>query len=155
MVTSYHYHIRKCPVSYPGLLTPAFVACSTNTRESLATCDDVPGDRVASYPGLLTPAFVACNTNMGEDLVKLSHVQWRTWMCGGVAHFWISRKYVSVLPITNRNRRTTEHSTSDSLCDISWVQKAALQLYRKNVPLLYMSRYIIARDSVLPGLPPR
>ena len=35
--------------SYPGLLTPAFVACNTNT--------------LASYPGLLTPVFVACNTN--------------------------------------------------------------------------------------------
>ena len=31
-------------------------------------------------------AFVACSTNAGEGLVKLSHVQWRTWMCGGVAH---------------------------------------------------------------------
>ena len=42
--------------------------------------------RVASYPGLLTPAFVACSTNAGEGLVKLSHLQWRTWTCGGVAH---------------------------------------------------------------------
>jgi len=75
MVTSYCYHIRKCPVSYPGILTLAFVACSTNTRENLATCDYIPGDRVASYPGLLTPAFVACSTNMEEDLVKLSHMQ--------------------------------------------------------------------------------
>ena len=41
---------------------------------------------VASYPGLLTPAFVACSTNTGEGLVKLSHVRWCTWMCGGVAH---------------------------------------------------------------------
>ena len=30
--------------------------------------------------------FVACSTNAGEGLVKLSHVVWRTWMCGGVAH---------------------------------------------------------------------
>jgi len=41
---------------------------------------------LASYPGLLTPAFVACSANAGEGLVKLSHVVWRTWMCGGVAH---------------------------------------------------------------------
>jgi len=40
---------------------------------------------LASYPGLLTPAFVACRTNAGEGLVKLSHVVWRTWTCGGVA----------------------------------------------------------------------
>jgi len=47
----------------------------------------------------------------------------------------------------------TERSTSDSLGDVSWIQKAALQLYRRNVPLLHMSRYVTARDSVLPGLP--
>jgi len=32
--------------SYPGLLTPVFVACSTNTEEGLVeviTCNDVPG----------------------------------------------------------------------------------------------------------------
>ena len=47
-----------------------------------------PASLLASYPGLLTPAFVACNTNAGEGLVKLSHVVWRTWTCGGAA-FWI------------------------------------------------------------------
>jgi len=49
---------------------------------------------LASYAGLLTPVFVACSTNAGEGLVKLSHVQWRTRMCGGVAHSWKSRKWV-------------------------------------------------------------
>jgi len=40
---------RSCCIyqdSYPGLLTPAFVACSTNTGEGLVkliTCNDVPG----------------------------------------------------------------------------------------------------------------
>jgi len=47
----------------------------------------------------------------------------------------------------------TECSTSDSLYDISWVQKAALQLYRRNVPLLHTSRYITARDSVYQAFP--
>jgi len=47
---------------------------------------------LASYQGLLTQAFVACSTNAGEGLVKLSHVQWRTWTCGGVAYSWESRK---------------------------------------------------------------
>ena len=28
-------------------------------------------------------------------------------------------------------------------------------LFSGNVPLLHISRYVIARDSVLPGLPPR
>jgi len=46
-----------------------------------------------------------------------------------------------------RTRRMTECSTSDSLCDVSWIQKAALQLYRRNVPLLQTSRYVIAHDS--------
>jgi len=41
--------------------------------------------------------------------------------------------------IANMDRRTTEHLTSDSLGDVSWIQKAALQLYRRNVPLLHMS----------------
>ena len=39
---------RSCEgiTSYPGLLTPAFVACSTNTGEGLVklfTCNDIPG----------------------------------------------------------------------------------------------------------------
>jgi len=42
-----------------------------------------------------------------------------------------------------------------SLSNVSWIQKAALQLYGRNVPLLHTSRYVIPRDSVLPGLPPR
>jgi len=49
---------------------------------------------LASYPGLLTPAFVACSTNVVEGVVKLSHVQWRTWMCGRVAHFQKRSKWV-------------------------------------------------------------
>jgi len=36
----------------------------------------------------------------------------------------------------------------------SWIQKATLQLYRRNVPLLHTSWYVITRDSVLPGLYP-
>jgi len=51
---------------------------------------------LASYPGLLTPAFVACNTSAEEGLVKLSHMQRRTWMCGGVAHsFCTAVKWLS------------------------------------------------------------
>ena len=58
---------------------------------------------------------------------------------------------VSVLPIASIDPTTTERSTSDSLGNISWIQKATLQLYRSNVPHLHTSSYIIARDS---GLPP-
>ena len=108
---------------------------------------------LASYPGLLTPVLVTSSANVGEGLVKLSHMQWLTWTCGGMAHSQKKHKEASALPITNTDRRTTKHSTSGSLGDISWVQKATLQLYRRNVPLLHTPRYVAARDSVLPGLP--
>ena len=62
----------------------------------LLLCALSPIPLVASYPGLFTPAFVTCNTNAGKGLVKLSHVQWRTWMCGGVAHsFCMAVKWLS------------------------------------------------------------
>jgi len=51
-----------------------------------------PNTNLASYPGFLAPAFVACTTNAGEGLVKLGHVVWRTWTCGGVAHSWKNSK---------------------------------------------------------------
>ena len=79
-------------------------------------------DQLASYPGLLIPVFVACTTNVGEGLVKLSHLVWCTWTCGGVAHSRENSKWVRYR-IANTNRRKIEHSTSDSLGDISWIQK--------------------------------
>jgi len=36
-----------------------------------------------------------------------------------------------VLPIANTDRRTTERSTSDSLDDVSWIQKAAFTAVQK------------------------
>jgi len=65
---------------------------------------------------------------------------------------------VSVLPITNPDSRTTERSTSGSLGDVSWIQKAASQLYRRNVPLLHMCvhptpRYVIAHDRFYQPFP--
>jgi len=116
-------------------------------------CDE-SCSQLASYPDLLTPAFVTCSTNTAEGLVKLGHVQWRTWTCRGVAHSRKNNKWVSALLITNTDRRTTERSTSDCLGDVSWIQKATLQLYRKNVSLLHTSRYVIAHESVLPGFHP-
>ena len=76
---------------------------------------------ITSYPGLLNPVFVACSTNAGEGLVKLGHVVWRTWTCGGVAPSRKNSKKASALPIVNTDRRTTEHSISDSLGDVSWI----------------------------------
>jgi len=60
---------------------------------------------------------------------------------------------VSVLPIASMDRRTTECLTSDSLGDISWVQKATLQLYWRNMPLLHTSRYVIAHDQFYQAFP--
>jgi len=51
---------------------------------------------------------------------------------------------VRALPIANVER--LENSTSDSLLgDVSLIQKAILELYSRNVPLLYTSRCVIAR----------
>jgi len=50
---------------------------------------------------------------------------------------FLDKQQISMLPITKMGQRTTEHSTSDSLGNVSWIQKAALQLYRRNVPLLH------------------
>jgi len=52
-----------------GLLTPVFVACSTNAgvRTSIAS-DKHWGEKVSTPglpPGLLTPVFVTCSTNAG------------------------------------------------------------------------------------------
>ena len=89
------YRLYPCPVGYK-------------------TCY-IPWERsVVSYPGLLTPAFVACSTNNGEGLVKLSYVQWCTWMCGKVAHSWKNSKEVNALPRLQTwtvERLSTRHQT--------------------------------------------
>jgi len=58
---------------------------------------------------------------------------------------------VSVLLIATTDHAATERLTSDSLGDVSWVQKAVLQLYRRNVPLLHSvhptHRYVTASDE--------
>ena len=36
---------------------------------------------------------------------------------------FLENPQVSALPIANKDHRTTEHSTSDSLGNVSWVQK--------------------------------
>jgi len=107
--------------------------------------------QLALYPGLLTPAFVACSTNTGEGLVNWSCAV--TYMDMWRSGTFLEKPQASALPIANTDCRTTERSTSGSLGDISWVQKAALQLYRRNVLLLHTSRYVTPRDSVLPGFP--
>jgi len=39
-----------------------------------------------SHPSICRILPLACSTNIGEGLVKLSHIQWHTWTCWGVAH---------------------------------------------------------------------
>jgi len=60
---------------------------------------------VASYPGLLTPASVTCSTNAGKGLVKLSHVVWRTWTYGGVAHSFCTVTAVKRLSESKKRRQ--------------------------------------------------
>ena len=55
--------------------------------------------------------------------------------------------------VANMDCRMTDCSTSDSLGDVSWVQKDDLQLYRRNVPLLHMSRYVTACDQFYQAFP--
>ena len=91
------------PVCNHQQLHPQCALCLENNAASTRTrCG------VALYPGrLLTPVFVACSTNAGEGLVKLSHVQWHTWTCGGVAQSWKSRKWVHY-----RSQTQTAHQLS-------------------------------------------
>ena len=104
---------------------------------------------LALYPGLLTPVFVACSTNVWEGLVKLSHVQWRTWTCGGVAQSWKSRKWAHYrLQTQTVQQLSVWHQTV--LATFLGFRKPLYSLYRSNVPHLHTSRYITARDSGLP-----
>jgi len=96
-----------------------------------------PPSVLASYSSLLTPAFVACSTNVGEGLVKLM-------TCSDISRRWVDMRrsgtfpekpQVSMLPIATTDHAVTKGLTSGSqvqcsLGDISWVQKAASQLYR-------------------------
>jgi len=58
-----------------------------------------------------------------------------------------------VLLITNTDHGATEHLTSGSLRNIYWVQKAASQLYRKNLPLLHTSTQRPGTSSHVISLP--
>jgi len=70
-----------------------------------------------------------------------------------VAHSWKNSKQVSALLIVNKDCRMTEHLTSDSLGDVSGMQKATLQPFRRNVPLLHTSRYVIAVTQFFQAFP--
>jgi len=110
---------------------------------------------LASYPGLLAQEFVACSTNAGEGLVKLSHVVWCTWTCGGVARSFYTA--VKRLSESKKRRQDCLMSSAQSFYGpcLQSVVHSLTCCFSGNVPLLHMSRYVIPRDSVLPGLPPR
>ena len=97
------------------------------------------------------PSVCCLQYYLGGRPSKTDLTQWRTWTCGGVAHSRKNRKWMHYRskPMVHR----TECSTSDSLGNVSWVQEAALQLYRRNVPLLHMSRYIITHDQSYQAFP--
>ena len=132
--------VSSCYISYQTAICqlPEWCECTVHFTTHkflppLVNCHSL----LALYPGLLTPAFVTHSTNAGEGLIKLSHMQWRTWTYRRVAHSQKNHKELSALPIANTDCRTTERLTSDSSGNITWVQKATLQLYRRNVPLLH------------------
>ena len=123
-------------------------------------------DSAGSFSNWIIPAGVICycsclsrdSLNQPAKPCKPDHMQWHTWTLGGCVEEWhIPRKTVSALLITITDCRTMEHLTSDSFGDISWVQKATLQLYRSNVQLLHTSKtdHVHCMWSVLPGLPLR
>ena len=73
---------------YPGLLTPVFVACSTNAREGLVkliTCSDVPGCwmdiwRSGTFPQVSIVSTLATDRGVTKQptsvsLVDVSRVQ--------------------------------------------------------------------------------
>ena len=72
----------------------------------------IRAETIASYPGLLTPVFVPCSTNAGRDLVKVSDMQWRTWMCGGVAHSFCTA--VKRLPESKKRHQDCLMSSAQS-----------------------------------------
>ena len=95
-----------------------------------------PPSVLASYPGLLNPAFVTCSTNTGEGLVKLM-------TCSDILRHWVDMWRSDIFPeyckwvcywtqpqTLQRLRDWHQAGQSGSLGDISWVQKAASQLYR-------------------------
>jgi len=108
---------------------------------------------IASYPDLLTPAFVTCSTNAGEGLVKLSHVKWHTWTCGGVAHsFCTAVKWLSESKKRHQDCLMLSAQLFYGPC-LRSVSHSLNCCFSGNVPLLHTSRYVIACESVLPGLP--
>ena len=78
------------------------------------------------------------------------------WTCWGVACSQKNCKWASALLITNTDYGTTKLSASGSLGSISWVQKAALEMYRRIVPLLHTSTQCPGMSwLVLPAFPLR
>jgi len=103
----------------------------------------LPGLPLASYPGLLTPTFVACSTNAGEGLVKLSHMVWHTWTCGGVAHFFCTA--VKRLSESKKRHQDCLMSSAQPFYGpcLQSVAHSFTCCFSGNVPLLHTSRYVI------------
>ena len=76
---------------------------------------------------------------MGEGLVKLSHVKWRTWTCGGVAHSW---KTASKRVRYQSQTRTIQRLSARYQTVLAIFLGFRKLFYRRNVPLLHTSKYI-------------
>ena len=90
---------------------------------------------------------------MGEGLVELSHVQWHTWTCGGVAHSFSTA--VKQLSEPKKCRQDCLMLSAQSFYGpcLRSVAYSLTCCFPGNVTLLHMSKYVNACDSVLPGLP--
>jgi len=122
----------------------AWLLCNSHAHTS-------PCYALASYPGLLTPAFVTCSTNTGEGLVKLI-------TCNNVPGHVKEWHIPSVKQLSEPKKRCQDClmlSTQSFYGSCLWLVAHSLTCgFSRNVPLLHMSRYVNARHSVLPGLPP-
>ena len=99
---------------------------------------------LALYSGLLTPEFVACRTNAGGRPGKTESHTMTYWMCGGVAH-----SFCIAEPKCLQDCLMSSAQSFYDPCLRSVVQSQ----FSGSVPLLHMSRYVIAHNWVLPGLP--
>jgi len=93
---------------------------------------------------------VACNTNMGEGLVKLIK-------CHGIPRHveeWLITRKLSECATNHKHGLEQLRACHQAVLVTFLGFRVALQLYRRNVPLLHMSTQCHCMWSVLLGLPP-
>jgi len=142
---------RKSPkklatlASYLGLLTPVFFACSTNARDSLVPRPHTMSSRFFVW-GLGTRLCEGRPGNLTESRAMLYLHMWRSG-----TFLLYSIKQLSESKKRHQDCLMSSAQSFYSPCSRS-VAHSLTCIFFGNVPLLHMSRYVTARDSVLPGL---